>query len=281
MTFETYVNYFNESILALGKTSSIKSSRSRLKKCVEVFGKEELPLDPRRVQKFITQLSQKYPSQTVANVWGAFRAVLMRAKSEGLISSVPSPLLPKIERSEQPWFTVEQMRILSRYEPIYAFASETGARIGEILAIQIPDIDFENKTIHIRRNVYDGVISSPKTRAGTRLISASTWLCDILKKECEGREDGFIFQSLGGGPRNPDSETRKLQHACTVFDIPYAGWHGFRRGNCTLMAMTLGIAESLIEYRVGHSVRGVLSRYIHFFPGEDREISERISEVLR
>jgi integrase len=283
MTFGEYVRYFEESILALGKTSSIKSMKSRLRKCTEAFGDKDLPLSSMDVQRFVTQLSQKYPPQTTSNIWGAMRAVLTRAKSDGLITEVPKPILPKIEKIEQEWFKPEEMKLLSRYEPLYAVASETGARIGELLAIQIQDIDFENQTLHIRRNVYDRVLSAPKTKAGNRPLSFSRWLYQILKREVGTRPaEEFLFPDDKGTTRNSDTETRKLYHACKVFGIAPAGFHAFRRGNATLQASIIGVPEKLIAFRLGHANLGLtLGRYAKYLVGMDREAAEQIGELLK
>ena len=283
MTFSEYVAYYESAILSLGKTSSRKSTKSRLRKWTAEFGDKDLPLNKMDIQRAITKLSTQYPPQTTRNLWLALSAVLQRAKADGVITEVPEPILPKVEKQDQPWYRPEEMRALARYEPLYAAAAETGMRIGELLAVQNQDIDFEAKTLTIKRNIYDGVLSTPKTRAGTRCISISGWLRDILAKQCLDTDPGtFVFRASGNRPLNPNSETIRLAKTCRLFGIDPAGFHGFRRGNATLQASVIGVAEKLIAYRLGHSNLGLtLGRYAQYLVGMDRDVAERIAELIK
>lgn len=283
MTFGEYSSYYVDSILSMGKTSTIKSTKSRLRKAVEEFGTQELPLSAMDIQRFVTKLSTKYPPQTVHNCWSTMRIVLQRAKADGVIDEVPIPILPRIQKAEQDWFQLEEMRTLARYEPLYALAAETGARIGELLALQIGDIDTEKKTLQIRRNVYDGTISTPKTRSGNRCISVSGWLIHVLQGSMETRGQGeFLFETSDGSPRDARRELEKLHHACEIFGFKLKGFHAFRRGNATIQASIIGVPEKLIAYRLGHSNLGLtLGRYAKYLVGMDHEAAEKIGELLK
>ena len=283
MTFGEYAHYYEDNILSMGKVSSIRSTKSRLRTAVAEFGDKELPLDPMSVQRFVTRLSTKYPPQTVHNNWGAMRGVLLRAKADGLISEVPIPILPRIQKEEQDFFTPEEMRTLARYSDLYAVASDTGARIGELLALQIHDIDLGKKTLRIQRNIYDRILSSPKTRAGNRCLSISGWLAEILHRSMEARGQAeFLFHDSKGNPLSANRELERLHHACDIFSIERKGFHAFRRGSCTLHASIIGTPEKLLSYRMGHSSIGLtLGRYSKYLPGLDREYVERASEYLK
>jgi integrase len=50
------------------------------------------------------------------------------------------------------------------WKVLYATAVETGARAGELYALEVPDIDFVRNVIHIRRAVWEGR-DNPPTRA--------------------------------------------------------------------------------------------------------------------
>lgn len=282
MTFGEYVKYYEDAILSMGKVSSIKSTKSRLRKVVAEFGDKEMPLSPMDIQRFVTSLSSKYSAQTVHNCWITMKTVLLRAKAEGLVSEVPDPVLPKIEKQEQEWFQPLEMRALAHYNNLYAVAAETGMRIGEMLAVQNQDIDLEKRTLSIRRNIYDGVISTPKTRAGNRTLSISKWLSSVLERQIGTSPEAYLFSGVGGRALNPDYEVALLRRACGVFGISPAGFHAFRRGNATLQASIIGVPEKLIAYRLGHSNLGLtLGRYAKYLVGMDREAAEQIGEILK
>jgi integrase len=282
MTFEEYARYYEDAVLSMGKTSSIKSTKSRLRKIISRIGDQELPLTPRTVQLFITYLSKTYPPQTVTNLWGALRSVLVRAKADGIITEIPSPRLPKIEKTEQDWFRPEEMRSLAKYDLLYTVAAETGARIGELLALKYGDLDLKENTLAIKRNVYDGVFSTPKTRAGTRQLSLSKRLGKLLQAEGFTDKEAFIFAANNGAIRSVDAELARLHHACKVFGVKPQGFHSFRRGNATLQASIIGVPEKIIAYRLGHGNLGLtLGRYAKYLVGMDREAAEQISELLK
>jgi integrase len=283
MNFKDYAKHFEENILSLQKHSSQVTQKSRLRKLVEAFGDKELPLPSMEVQMFITKLCAKYPPQTVHNIYGTLRTVLASAKNEGIITEVPSPSLPKINREEQGWFTPDQMRALCRYDPMYAVFAETGVRRGEAFALKIGDIDFELRTLSVRRNIYGSVVDIPKSRAGTRTLSVSSWLLGILSTIVGGRPtDKFLFQSDVGEPLNADSETARLYSACRALRIPEEGFHAFRRGNATLQASVIGVPEKIIAYRLGHTNLGLtLGRYAKYLVGMDRDTAEAIGRLLK
>ena len=49
-------------------------------------------------------------------------------------------------------------------------ACTTGMRNGELLAVQWHDIDLEAGTLQVKRTVFDGMVSPPKTASGRRAI---------------------------------------------------------------------------------------------------------------
>ena len=85
-------------------------------------------------------------------------------------------------------FSRKQVRDLlqaARGEALEAFwvlAVTTGMRNGELLALQGQDVDLEARTLRVRRSVFGGVVSSPKTAAGNRTIRL-TGMAEAALKE--------------------------------------------------------------------------------------------------
>lgn len=57
----------------------------------------------------------------------------------------------------------------------------TGCRIGEALALNIADIDWENHRIHITKSLFDQTVGPTKTKAGTRWVPMPAVLETCLK----------------------------------------------------------------------------------------------------
>lgn len=96
---------------------------------------------------------------------------------------------PKTVRNEMQPLTKSQAQILLKtarerqpqYYALYALAITTGARLGELLALQRSDVDLGTGTLRISKTVHNGRVTSPKTRAGNRTIRLSKTALDALQ----------------------------------------------------------------------------------------------------
>ena len=96
---------------------------------------------------------------------------------------------PRSVKQEIEPLTQKQMRSLleaargDKLEALYVLAITTGMRQGELVGLMWKDIDLEAGTLKVRRSVYDGVISPPKTSAGRRTIRLSKLGIAALKQQ--------------------------------------------------------------------------------------------------
>jgi integrase len=74
----------------------------------------------------------------------------------------------------------------------------SGMRIGEMLALTWDDIDFENETININKTNRSGVIKSPKTKAGIRMIDMSNEAKIALKNQLKIKTSNIVFSKTNG-----------------------------------------------------------------------------------
>jgi integrase len=90
---------------------------------------------------------------------------------------------PKSVKHDMQSLTAEQARILlrtaERKQPhlyaLYALAITTGARLGELLALQTPDVDLDRGLLRISKSVHNGRVTAPKTTAGNRTKNYPGW----------------------------------------------------------------------------------------------------------
>jgi integrase len=86
-----------------------------------------------------------------------------------------------------------------KLEALYVLAITTGMRQGELLGLMWKDIDLEAGTLKVRRSVYDGVISPPKTSVGRRTIRLSKLGIAALKQQrinsAKLRISEWVFQT--------------------------------------------------------------------------------------
>ena len=82
------------------------------------------------------------------------------------------------------------------------FLLATGIRPGESAPLQVKDIDFEGKIVHITKAIESGtekVVAPPKSKAGIRCVPIRQDMVDDLKKAVNGKaSDDFVFPQTDG-----------------------------------------------------------------------------------
>lgn len=282
-TFRAFADRFDSEILVLHKPASQATMRSHLRELNRTFGAFPLSaLDYSSVQRAFTAAAQHKQPKSVHNLYGTLHLVLAQAVREGLIPSIPKPVLPKSERGEQEWLTLDQMRTLiaAAEGDLRAFLfmlAETGMRIGEAVGSRVHNLD--NQTLTVKESVYAGKSQSPKTPSSKRVISLSTHLASLLAGRGEPEE--FLFRTQRGTAWWPSEVLAKTHALMTTLGIPPMGFHAFRRGNISMCAQTLGVPEAILAYRVGHRLPGVtLGVYCQPIAGADREWAQKIGDTL-
>jgi integrase len=117
---------------------------------------------------------------------------------------------PRQTRSEITALSRGQARVLleaargDRLEAFWVLAVTTGMRNGELLGLQWRDVDIEARTLRVRRSVFNGAVSSPKTAAGNRTIRL-TGMAEVALKEhrlatAKRQIPEWVFPSRAGTP---------------------------------------------------------------------------------
>jgi len=93
-------------------------------------------------------------------------------------SRVPDPLT----WAERDIFEAAFMEHDRDYYPLVFCGFRTGLRIGELAGLQWGDVDFQNRVILVQRNVVRGRVTTPKSRAGRRLVRMTSGLVEVLER---------------------------------------------------------------------------------------------------
>lgn len=284
MIFDTYAQTYLEQVVALHKPSSIATESSHLRRLRGAFGDLDIAqLTQPVVQRFFTEASKDNSPKTLRNLWGTLGQLLSQAHREGLLANLPKPALPKSEDWEPAWFTPDQMRALAAADPLYAVFAETGARQGEVFALQAKDIDLAAKTLSITKDVYNGKLDTLKSRSAKRVLAISSPLCAILEPICHVMPETFLFRTAAGTMLWPSKEIQRLHKTAARLDIKPAGFHAFRRGSATLLGSDLAVPEKIAAYRLGHSAKGLgisYRTYAQRLVGCDRETADQLGERI-
>lgn len=162
----------------------------------------------------------------------------------------------------------------------------TGARKGEIRALTWQDINFDEEYIHIDKTNYNGVVTSPKTKAGTRDVYLPTHMMETLKEYKEWYRSEQVFKPtyvVFGNHFNSVADStidRWWNQALTAIDNDLEDGESFHRivihelrHSHASMLVNAGASIMIIAQRLGHSdSTEVYNRYGHLYPSTQKEI---------
>lgn len=121
---------------------------------------------------------------------------------------------------------------------MYYIELATGLRRGELLGIKWEDIDLEQATIRVRRQVarINGeIVDAPlKTKNSYRTISIGEDAVGVLKRQNEKSHSEYVFPSPTGGPIAPDSVIQMLHRVLERAGLPKVRFHDLRHTFATL-----------------------------------------------
>jgi len=181
------------------------------------------------------------------------------------------PLPRLVEKQEEPCFTREEMRVIIEnsqglYKVLYAVASETGMRAGELYGLEISDIDWGRNQIRIRRSVFDGEVQTPKTANAYRVVDVKPWLLQLIRGYIGERKVGLIFLNKRGHAMRHTTVLRRHFHPLLrKLGLSKCGLHAFRHGRVSQLVQA-GVPRDFIKAWIGHGSDAMVEKYLHLYP---------------
>ncbi len=215
-------------------------------------------------------------ASTVRNAVTALRALYRWAVAHGWARSNPTRdvLLPAPERRERRVPTLEQAMALvgaapERDRPAVALGAYAGLRIGEILALDLAEVDMHAREIRVRRAWDPGAqaMVAPKTATSARTVPMVAPLAGVLGAGARSR--GLVCPGERDATRPcSDSALRaRLTEAWAAAGVEPFGFHDLRHGFAS-MAIAAGMNPKEIQDAMGHaSIQVTFDLYGHLFPG--------------
>ena len=132
-------------------------------------------LNVRRINRLLEKLTDKYAGHTVKTIFSLIKNLLIFAYKEQYIPELIEPELPRIKPPKKKTFiTMPELEeilewLYSKEDELYPNMPQaihvlgmTGIRIGELLGLRPSDIDFDRKTISIKRTIVQQMVHKPK-----------------------------------------------------------------------------------------------------------------------
>jgi len=193
------------------------------------------------------------------------RSVFTLAMSEGVVDRNPAvalftPRHYQEGRSRRVLTSEEAVAMIGaldlRERVIARLATWEGMRPGEILALQVGDLD-EN-SVWVRRRVYKGDIDEPKTKRSTRRVALTVGtlaLLDEWKLRLLGSPaEAWLFGSEKGTPMRRDNIWRKRMHPnLKLVGLEWATFQVMRRTFATL-SKAAGVDAHTRSAQMGNTV---------------------------
>jgi integrase len=294
-TFAEFADRWRTEVLIHRKPSGARAAESHLRcHILPLLGKmklEDLGLEVQ--QTFVTRLAETVSSKTAANVTGTLSVILSTAKNWGYICEpvdFGKLVMPSEEVKEAArFFTADEARLIiaaagQPFRTIFAIAAMTGMRVGELLALQTNDLDFERKIIHVRRSVWHGQIQTVKSKASRAPVPMPDALSVIIKLFLESWQPNpakFLFLNRRGRPYSANKVVQKaLWPLLEKLNIPKCGLHAFRHMHSSLLLET-GASPAVAQAQLRHSdARITLGVYGHVIGDSQRTAVEKVAKLL-
>ena len=270
-------------------------------------------LTPLQVQKFYNNCmrgEKNLKPKTVKNIHGVLHSALKQAVMNGMIRSNPSEscTIPRIERMEIKPFDDEAEKSFLRaiegdkYERLFVVDLYTGMRKGEILGLRWSDIDFEQGTITISRQLqvepFKGgrYYLAPLKNDKERVITPAPYVMQILREQrrCqnearllaggawdEGDIPGLVFTNELGKHLCHQTIGTRYKKLVKAAGLPDARFHDLRH-SYAVAAIRSGDDIKTVQSNLGHhSAAFTLDTYAHATAQMKRESADRMQAHIQ
>jgi integrase len=283
-------------VLAQQKPSSRHAVESHLKvHILPELGEMNLDQIGRENQQgFATLLSKKVSRKTLLNVLGTLSSMLNKAMQWGYVcESVEFDKLALPEASISTaarFFSADEARRIieaasAPFDTMFAVLAMTGIRAGELLGLQVNDLDFERRLIFIRRSAWYGRIQTLKSKASQGALPMPGPLAEMLLdylKTWKPNPGNLLFANKLGRPYSANKLVQKrLWPILDKLKIPRCGLHAFRHTHSSLLVEG-GAPVSVAQAQLRHAdPRITLGIYSHVVGDSQRDAVERLAAILR
>lgn len=239
------------------------------------------------IEQYVKSMSKTLAASTIKTRMRCVRGVFRAAVRDQIIASDPTEgvVLPRQRRKDAAmviYTTDELQRLLNAAEghervflSVLAFA---GTRISECLGLQVGDVDFLRKELHVRRQVQrmGGTVDVRPPKYGSeRSVPIPEGLVFLLAQHCETR-DSWLFPNEVGEPVHQNTARRWFAKAAKKAGVENLGPHALRHGVASML-IHANVDIVNVQQVMGHSSPSMtLTTYSHWI----RRTEDRARDAL-
>lgn len=212
--------------------------------------------------------------KTVNNVLSCMKTALDMAATWGVIqaSEVPEIHWMKVDQQGFDFLSFEELPLLLAaawagpvlFGSMIQFATHTGMRQGELLAVRKRDIDRRNWLVRVERSAWKGIEGGTKNTK-VRHIPLNACAVEAIERLPESSSE-YLFPGADGGKLTKGECKWPLWGACDRAGIGRRiGWHVLRHTFASHLAMR-SVPITAIQKALGHSTINMTLRYAHLSP---------------
>ena len=196
------------------------------------------------------------------------------------------PEIQPLTREETHTFLDKAEELFLEYAPLFLCALRTGMRLGELIALQWGNVDFNSRCIHVRRNRVAGRLTSTKNKQRRR-VDMSLHLTETLKRVRTQRKRAalkagdavapWVFLTPDGHPIDGDNlRSRVFYRLLEKAELRRIRLHDLRHTYASLLIQQ-GESLAYVQEQLGHSsIQVTVDTYGHLIPGANRAAVDRL-----
>jgi integrase len=250
-----------------------------------------------------SQIGEGYSRSTVGLSRDVISGIFNYALDEELLTSNPStgitkrmdfsrkknkPEIEPLSREELALYLDTCRGNYPEFYPFFLCLARTGIRLGEAIAMQFENIDFNSKYIWIKRSYRRGRFTAPKN-GKTRKVDMSNQLIDVLKNLMTARKKEALRRGKGETSELVFAKDEKVMEQNYVRKIHNrilrkAGLrkiriHDIRHSYASLL-LTQGESPVYVKEQLGHhSIQMTVDIYGHLIPSANRQAVNQLDDL--
>lgn len=250
------------------------------------------------IQRFVDAQNERVQPSSVKRYLVILQSVFTYAKKRRMISESPADIhlleTPRFNSTRIRFYNQQQLVAMIAklqqeplpFQAMIQLALTTGARRGELVALQFDAFDFAERRVWISYAAFKEVgkpaaIKSTKgyeertVKIPQAVIELVQELYRLQRITFPTKDPRWLFTTNHGDMMNPHTPSKQFQKFVKRCGLPYYGFHSLRHTSATLMLQN-GINIYEVKRRLGHASLSTTEIYLHYI----READEKAAQVF-